>query len=124
MTENMKKFTEAIEKDEALSGRMHSLETVEDLLALAKETGCELTEEDLMSLPVETGELSDEALDDVAGGGPIPLVFRGGKVGARTLVYRGGELRYSRLGDLFTKSGSAQTDQTIGQTTRLIWTKM
>ena len=47
--------------------------TVEELMALAKENGIELNEEDAKTyfsyLHPKTGELSDEELDNVAGGG-------------------------------------------------------
>ena len=67
MTENMKRFVEAAEKDAALAEAMGKVEKPEDLLALAAEKGLTLTAEDIK--PAEaTGELSDEELEDVAGG--------------------------------------------------------
>ena len=67
MTENMQKFLEAAGKDEALTEALNSADAPEDVLAKAKELGFELTEEDLRAA-TPTGELSDEELEDVAGG--------------------------------------------------------
>ena len=68
MTENMKRFVEAAEKDAALAEAIGKAEKPEDLIALAAEKGVTLTAEDLR--PAEAaGELSDEELEDVAGGG-------------------------------------------------------
>ena len=72
MTENMKRFVEAAEKDAALAEAMGKVEKPEDLLALAAEKGLTLTAEDIK--PAEaTGELSDEELEDVAGGAMLLL---------------------------------------------------
>ena len=72
MTENMKRFVEAAEKDAALAEAMGKVEKPEDLIALAAEKGVTLTAEDIK--PEEaTGELSDEELEDVAGGGMLLL---------------------------------------------------
>ena len=53
-----------------------SAKTPEELLALAKENGVELTEESAKAyldlLHPKTGELSDSELDNVAGGGCLP----------------------------------------------------
>ena len=54
MTENMKKFLEAVSKNEELAKKINTM-TKEDLLALAKELSIELTE------------------DDFAGGVPAPF---------------------------------------------------
>lgn len=64
MTENMKKFLEAVSKNEELTKKINTM-TKEDLLALAKELGVELTETDFEK---PDGELSDDELDAVAGG--------------------------------------------------------
>ena len=67
ITENVKKFMEAIEKDDA----------VEQAIAIAKESGFTLTEEDLNALTEEdfqeddSEELSLDDLDSAAGGGPL-----------------------------------------------------
>ena len=53
-----------------------SAKTPEELLALAKENGMELTEESAKAyfeqLNPKTGELADDELDNVAGGGCLP----------------------------------------------------
>ena len=67
MTDKMKEFLDAAEQDEALAERLTGAEGPEAVLALAKEKGFELTEADL-AVEEATGELSDEALEDVAGG--------------------------------------------------------
>ena len=58
--------------EKELIARAKETETVEELLALAKENGTELTEEEAKTyfdqLHQKTGELFDEELDNVAGG--------------------------------------------------------
>ena len=53
-----------------------SAKTPEELMALAKENGMELTEESAKAyfeqLNPKTGELSDDELNNVAGGGCLP----------------------------------------------------
>jgi predicted ribosomally synthesized peptide with nif11-like leader len=78
ITENVKKFMEAIEKDDALKAKIEALEgqdnAVEQAIAIAKEYGYTLTEEDLNALTDEDfAEDADEALslddlDSAAGG--------------------------------------------------------
>ena len=73
MTDKMKQFLEEAGKDAAFAEKLNGADSVETVLALAKEKGFELTEEDLQP-DAPTGELADEALDDVAGGmllGPL-----------------------------------------------------
>ena len=67
MTENMKKFLEAVSRDEALTAKVGSLGK-EELIALAKELGITLTEADFSE---PSGELDDDELDAVAGGGDV-----------------------------------------------------
>ena len=75
MTENMKKFIEAADADPELAKAAEKLESLEDLIALAEKKGFTLTAEDLK--PEEpTGELSDDELEDVAGGRLGPNPFR------------------------------------------------
>ena len=64
MTENMKKFLEAVSKNDELTAKINTM-TKEELLALAKELGIELTDADFEK---PAGELSDDELDTVAGG--------------------------------------------------------
>lgn len=58
--------------EKELIARAKETGTVEELLALAKENGAELTEEEAKTyfdqLHQKTGELSDDELDNVAGG--------------------------------------------------------
>ena len=68
MTENMTKFLEEAEKDEALSQALENVDSEEALIALAAEKGITLTEEDLTADELPTGELDDDDLEDVAGG--------------------------------------------------------
>ncbi len=67
MTEKMIKFLEAADKDAALAEKLKAAETLEAVAALAKEYGFTFTDEDL-KVELPTGELDDEALEDVAGG--------------------------------------------------------
>ncbi len=59
-------------REKELIARAKETGTVEELLALAKENGAELTEEEAKTyfdqLHQKTGELSDDELDNVAGG--------------------------------------------------------
>ena len=74
MTENMKKFLEAVSKNEELTKKINTM-TKEDLLALAKELGVELTEADFEK---PAGELNDDELNAVAGGGACYCAIGGG----------------------------------------------
>lgn len=71
MTEQMKKFLEAVSTDEALMTRLDEIgslgkdEAASAFLAFAKERGYELTADDLK---IEEGELEEINLDDVSGG--------------------------------------------------------
>jgi len=64
MTENMKKLMEAISANPELAERLENA-TKEDVIAIAKELGIELTDADFEQQP---SELSDDELDAVAGG--------------------------------------------------------
>ena len=59
--------------DQELLTKAKAAETAEELLTLAKENGMELTEAEAKTyfdlLHPQTGELSDDELDNVAGGG-------------------------------------------------------
>lgn len=63
MTENMKKFLEAVSKSEELTAKVGGMGK-EELIALAKELGIELTEDDF----VQKIELDDDELEAVSGG--------------------------------------------------------
>ena len=62
-----------MEMNKELLAKAKETKTPEELLALAKENGAELTEESAKAyfdrLHPQTGELSDDELDNVAGGG-------------------------------------------------------
>ena len=73
MTENLKKFLEAVSENAELAAKISTL-GLDDVLALAKELGFELTEEDF----AKKNELADDELDAVAGGGACACVFGGG----------------------------------------------
>ena len=78
MTDKMKQFLEEAGKDAAFAEKLNGADSPETVLALAKEKGFELTLEDLQAA-LPTGELSDEALDGVAGGMVVnPLGAWGG----------------------------------------------
>ena len=66
MTENMKQFLEAVSRDEALTAKVGNLGK-EELIAMAKGMGILLAEADFSE---PSGELDDDELDAVAGGGP------------------------------------------------------
>lgn len=68
MSENLKKFFEKVSADEELAAKVSAEADVAKLIALAKELGFELTEADFKK-PVE--EISDDELDNVAGGGDV-----------------------------------------------------
>ena len=75
MTENLKKFLEAVSANKELAEKM-SKATKEELIAIAKEMGFELTEADFEKPAVQT--LDDDELDAVAGGDPCFCAFGGG----------------------------------------------
>lgn len=64
MTENLKKFLEAVSKDTELTAKVGNM-GMEELLTLANELGIELTESDLAKPAVQ--ELNDGELDAVGG---------------------------------------------------------
>ena len=71
MTENLKKFLEAVSKDEALQAKVNALESnkvtaMAGVIALAKELGIELTEADFAQ---PDGEISEDELETINGGG-------------------------------------------------------
>ena len=68
MTENLKKFLEKVSEDAALAAKVGAEKDPAALIALAKEMGFELTEDDFKR-PVE--EVSDDELDAVAGGSNV-----------------------------------------------------
>ena len=77
MTKNMKKFLETVSQNEELAQKLSAM-TMEDLLALAKELGVELTEADFEK---PDGMLDENELDAVAGGKVCVCVVGGGGEG-------------------------------------------
>lgn len=83
MTENMKKYLELISRDEEAQKKLNEQksssiqEAKERIIADAAEKGITLTEEDFAA-NAETGELSDDELEAVAGGKECVCVIGGG----------------------------------------------
>ena len=79
MSENMKKFLEAVSKSEELVAKVNAEKDQDALIALAKELGIALTAADFE----DDGELSDDELDAVAGGTAVncSCAFGGGGSG-------------------------------------------
>ena len=73
MKENLKKFLEAVSQNEELAKKINTL-SMEDILALAKEMGIALTEEDLTTPQT----LDDADLETVAGGKECYCAMGGG----------------------------------------------
>ncbi len=99
MTEKLKQFLETAEGDAALTAKLEATKTPQDFLALAAEKGFELTEEELSAMTAG-GELSDDELDDVAGGMLATGVFR-------DLFSRIGFLRFMSVNLPFRSDGTA-----------------
>lgn len=98
--EEFNNFIKKVKKDESLQQKMADAKTYTDLAALAKENGYEITETTLMEKLEHSAEkLSDEELEDVAGGG---YSWRGPM---RSLVSRW-HFKSHRLPSAGVKSGS------------------
>ena len=90
MTENAKKWMELVSRNKELQEKLMAMnnktleEAKKNVIALAGENGVTLSDEDFTPVPRE--ELSDDELDDVAGGGGCgcPLAGGGGGKDART----------------------------------------
>lgn len=67
MTDNMKKFLEESSKDRELVDKLIKAKTQEEIIALAKEKGFALTEDD-MKQDAGIQEVSDDEISAVAGG--------------------------------------------------------
>lgn len=66
MTQNGKKFLEAISQKEELKEKFSKISNLKEAIAFAKENGFDLREEDLKT--AEEGLMDDDDLDSVAGG--------------------------------------------------------
>ena len=64
MTENLKKFLEEVSKNEELAAEVSQKKDAAALIAIGKEMGIALTEEDF----AESHEIPDDDLDAIAGG--------------------------------------------------------
>ena len=74
MSENMKRFMELVSADQELGMKVSSA-TKDMIILIAREHGIELTEADLAA-PV--GEMSDDELEAVVGGGECYCAMGGG----------------------------------------------
>ena len=77
MTDNMKKFLEAVSQNKECIEKLKKAETPEAVIALAAENGFTLTQEDLKQEPA-SGKISDDELEAVAGGKTCSCFFGGG----------------------------------------------
>ena len=98
-----------MELNKELLAKAKEAKTPEELLTLAKENGMELTEAEAKTyfdlLHPQTGELSDDELDNVSGGGCGPTYYKAcmadgccsdyicSRCGSRGIIVRNGELR-------------------------------
>ena len=92
---NLKGFFEVILKDPSLAGKIKEVGTdANALIKLAKDNGYEITAEDLKAAADEMGivgeELSDEQLEQIAGGfGTVPSHAMMAAVAAQIAAARG-----------------------------------
>lgn len=98
MTENMKKFLEAVSKNDELYDKFNSA-AQEDMIAMAKTLGIELTAADF----AQKSELEDDELEAVAGGMDCTCVVGGSggrstKYGKTCACCLGGGGEYSKEG--------------------------
>ena len=77
MTDNMKKFLEAVSQNKECIEMLKKAETQEAVIALAAENGFTLTQEDLKQEPA-SGGISDDELEAVAGGKTCGCAIGGG----------------------------------------------
>ena len=100
MSENLKAFLAKVSADAALVEQLKSAKESDDILALAKELGMELTLADIES---ESSELSEDELNAVSGGksGGCFCVLAGGGGGknGRDDVYGCACVAYGQGGD-------------------------
>ncbi|QGT99853.1 hypothetical protein SYNTR_1260 [Candidatus Syntrophocurvum alkaliphilum] len=75
MADKIKQVIDKINNDQEFKDKIFSLESAEEVQAVLKEEGFDLTVDEILQArdafvkEVEQGELSDESLEDVAGGG-------------------------------------------------------
>ncbi len=90
----MKEFLEFIETNEEAKAKVQALDAkpdakLEDYIALAKEYGFEISENDFVSVEAKGTELSEDELDTVAGGGFCACAWGGGGTGYGTYTLNG-----------------------------------
>ena len=66
--EQLKTFLEKVKGDTSLQEKLKAAASPEAAIAIAKEAGFAITAEDIQSLQSATVQLSDEDLEDAAGG--------------------------------------------------------
>ena len=76
--EQLSAFFEKLEGDSSLLEKLKAAASPEDAIAIAKESGFEITADDMMKMTSESEELSDKELESVSGGGFT--MFRGYQV--------------------------------------------
>ena len=66
--EQLKAFLEKVKSDTELQEKLKAASTPEAAMDIAKAAGFAITAEDIQSMQSQSGELSDEELEDAAGG--------------------------------------------------------
>ena len=66
--EQLKAFLEKVKGDTSLQEKLKAAASPEAALEIAKEAGFSITAEDMQSMQSETVELSNEELENIAGG--------------------------------------------------------
>ena len=66
--EQLKAFLEKVKSDTSLQDKLKAATSPEAAIEIAKEAEFSITAEDIQSMQSETVELSDDELEDVAGG--------------------------------------------------------
>ena len=71
--EQLKAFLDALQGDTLLQERLKAAADVDAVVALAKEAGFAISKAEVLKAQAQqTTELSDEELEEVAGGAPLP----------------------------------------------------
>ena len=69
--EQLKAFLEKVQSDTELQEKLKATASPEAAVEIAKEAGFSITAEDMQSMQSGTGEVSDEELEDAAGGAAL-----------------------------------------------------
>ena len=78
MTEKVKKLLQFLSEDDAFAKEASEAPTIEEVIALAKGKGIELTDEDIREATRLCGGADDSELEAVAGGGVCACPIGGG----------------------------------------------